>query len=556
MRSAAEFNKLRNLTRKVEERLRLLETPLTDQELEVKARCEDSLYEFTKECWSSIEGRPFIPGWHLEVIAAHLEALAKLEIKDLIINQPFRTGKSLMGAVIYPAWVWATWPHLRFLYGSYSQRLSIRDSTACRRLILSAWYQRLWGKTVRLHEDAQNLQKFDNIRGGSRMCTSMGGTVTGFGGDFIVVDDPNNVTTMESILLKEKVNETYDATYSSRYTLLEERRRLIMQQRIDPQDLTGHICSKNDPNWVHLWLPMEFERDRRCATIVLPRLGDQVWCDPRVHDGDLLWPKGINEDDLDRLKNFDLNGDSYRIAGQLQQRPTPAGGGILKTEWFKLWKGELPDFTYVIQSWDTAFTNKATGAASACTTWGVFQSENRYQVMLISVFAGMVSYPELRQMAKRLGEDYLDTYIDDPLPPHRGVPRRPDLVMIEEKASGHILVNDLMVANLPVIGFNPGKYGDKRARCGIVSHLIENGLVWIPAEEPNYVRPTEEARLFLEAASLFPKSRPGSATNDIIDSMSQAFIRLKTSGWLFNTDDPVFEESEDSALQWRYRHVS
>jgi phage terminase large subunit-like protein len=547
MKASAHLLRYKNQVNKVANRLALVGTRLTAEEEEIKSLCEGSLYEFTKQCWFQLEGRPYIDGWHIQAICEHLEALYRKDITDLLINQPFRTGKSIVCAVVFPAWVWANSPE-RFLYTSYSHKLSLRDSTNCRRLIQSAWYQKFWGVDVRLQEDAQNLQKFDNTRGGYRICTSLHGTNTGFGGDFIVFDDPNNVKQMDSDTIIEKTNDVFDHVLSNRFTTLADRRRLVIQQRAGTNDVSGYIKEKNDPRWVHLCLPMEFERARRCTTVVLPSTNGKKWTDPRTQEGELLWPKGVNEEDLKHFKEFDFNNDEYRIAGQLQQRPSPASGGSIKESWFQIWRKDWPKFEYVLQSWDTALTAKSTSAHSAATTWGVFKNDGHYNLMLLSVFAGQVEYPELRKMVVRMAYNYLDSYIDDPL--EGGRMKRPDLILVEEKASGHILISDLMRANIPVMKFNPTPYGDKKARCRIVSHFIESGMVWLPTEAPNYRKLTEEARLFLECARLFPNPRPGSSTNDIIDTMSQAFIRLRDNGWLFSTNDPQVEPIEDWS-SWR-----
>ena len=536
MKAAAHLRKLQNETLKIAHRLRHLESVLTPEELALKSACQSSLYEFAKASWFQIEGRPFIDGWHIQAITEHLEALYRHDISDLLINQPFRTGKSLLCSVIYPAWVWTNQPHLRFLYTSYSHKLSLRDSTNCRRLVQSPWYQRLWGRSVRLEVDAQNLQKFDNTKGGYRICTSLLGTNTGFGGDFIVFDDPNNVKQMDSEAIREKTNDAFDYVLSSRYTILSERRRLVIQQRAHTHDVSGHILSKNDDRWVHLCLPMEFEPRSRCKTIILPSTNGKPWTDPRQRESELLWPAGIDGKKLQQLKDFDLNGDSYRISGQLQQRPSPLGGGMLQEKWFKTWKKEWPVFEFILQSWDTAITGNKMSAHSSCSTWGVFTHNGVYNVMLLSLFAGQLEYPELRKMAVRLAQNYEDSYIDDPMDIQIHNP--PEMILVEAKASGPILINDLMMANLPVMAFNPTRWGDKLGRARVVSHLIENGLIWLPTDPPHYRRLTDEANLFLEAARLFPNPRPGSSSNDIIDSMSQALIRLKTTGWLFNKDDP------------------
>lgn len=344
-------------------------------------------------------------------------------------------------------------------------------------------------------------------------------------------DDPNNIKEIESEVSREEVNDWWDFVMTTRSEDFKKDRRLVIQQRTHTHDLSGHILAKDDPDWIHVRLPMEFERSNRCITIPLPSSGKHKWRDPRLEDGELLCPARIGDVELEKIK-AGFNYDSYRIAGQLQQRPSPAGGGILQRDWFQVWKdNDLPEFEFILQSWDTALTKGEDSCYSACTTWGVFEDKGGIKnIMLLSVFRDKVEYPTLRKMATRLARNYEDVYVDDPTIGRN----EPDMILIEAKVSGYSLLQDLMEANLPVMRFNPNQHGDKVGRVRLVSHLIENGLVWLPTEPPKCEYLTEDAQMFLEAAETFPKGDGA----DIIDSMSQAFIRLKATGWIFNKEDP------------------
>lgn len=513
------------------------ESKLTDAQTEEKNFCESSFYNFISQAWIHIEGKEFIPGWHVRAISEHLEALYRLEIRNLIINIPPRCGKSLISAVCFPAYLWTLDPSLRFLYSSYAQSLSSKDSVGCRRLIMSDWYQNLWGHKFSLMRDVNNKLRFDNDKNGYRIASSVGGSNTGLGGDFVVCDDANNVQSVESSTLRQSVNDWWDYVMTTRFCNFKTGRRLIIQQRTHENDLSGHVLKKDDDNVYLLRLPMEFEKGNRCVTIPLPSSGKHKWRDPRLKDGDLLWPDGIGHKELKDIK-VGFKNDSYRISGQLQQRPSPSGGGILQRDWFKVWKEkEFPDFEFILQSWDTALTKSAESCYSACTTWGVFADKGGIKnVMLLSVFREKIEYPDLRKMAVRLARNYEDVYLDDPTIGRN----EPDMILIEAKVSGYSLLQDLMSANLPVMAFHPGKHGDKEGRVRIISHLIENGLVWLPTDPPKCEFLTEDSQMFLEAAELFPKGDGA----DIVDSMSQALIRLKASGWVINKEDPQPEQQE------------
>jgi hypothetical protein len=161
------------------------ESKLNDQQIEEKWLCENSFYYFTIKAWEATRGTgSFIKSYHLEVICQHLEALCNLEIRRLIINCPFRVGKSTIGSVFFNPWVWTKRPNLSFLYTSYKEGLSVRDSVYARRLILSPWYQSLWGQDFRLMSDVNNKLRFENTTGGYRISSSVSGGNTGEGGHF------------------------------------------------------------------------------------------------------------------------------------------------------------------------------------------------------------------------------------------------------------------------------------------------------------------------------------------------------------------------------------
>ncbi len=156
---------------------------LSDEDQLVKELCESSFHEFVKHAWMHVEGREFIDGWHIQAMCEHLQAMYRREIKNLLCNLPPRMGKSMIFSVLFPAWCWTIDPGLRFLYISYSQDLTVRDSVFCRRLIASGWYQRLWGDKFSVTLDVDNKLRFDNNKYGYRLASSVGATVTGQGGD-------------------------------------------------------------------------------------------------------------------------------------------------------------------------------------------------------------------------------------------------------------------------------------------------------------------------------------------------------------------------------------
>lgn len=500
--------------------------------LQDKYKAELSLYEFMKQAWHAIEGdKPFTEGWHIKIICEHLEAVASRQIKNLIINLPPRCCKSSLVSVAFPAWVWLSAPNEQFMYCSYANSLALRDSVKCRRLLLSPWFQERWGNRFQLVGDQNTKGRFDNTSSGYRISTSTGSSITGEGGSFLIADDPNNSLEGESEVKRERTIEWWNQVWSTRLNDKKNDCRVVVQQRIHERDITGYVTSHDDLNeWVKLILPMEFEEKRKAITVKLPSTEGKVWEDPRKEEGELLWPGRFDEKAVSSLKN--ALGSSYAIAGQLQQRPSPETGGIIKKDWFKWWKDtQPPQIEFVVQSWDTAFSTGKTSAYSAATTWGVFYDHNYIEnVILLSMWRGRVEYTELRERAKRLYFDYRDTG-KERNPTFKGRPI--DLCLIEAKATGDPLIKDLMLAGIKAMPINPTGQGDKIKRVHFVTPLIEGERVWLPARGPSFDTLLPFADEFLELAGCFPNLE----SNDVIDTMSQALMKLKTGMFLLNPRD-------------------
>ena len=297
-----------------------------------KADPENNLMDFIRKAWSILEPHTtFEPGEHLTLIARHLQAVTKGEIRNLLINVPPRHMKSLMVCVFWPAWEWIKSPGRRWLFSSYALSLAMRDSVRCRRLIESDWYQQRWGKQFTLTSDQNTKLRFDNDQGGCRLSVSVGGSATGEGGDRVVVDDPHNVTERESELARQAVIDWWDQTMSTRLNDPKTGSRIIVMQRVHEDDLSAHVLAQSNqlpegnPNrYVHLCLPAEFDPTRRCIT--------DFGQDKREKQDELLWPKrfGANE-----IADFKLRLGPTGYAGQFQQLPVPASGARFQREWFR-----------------------------------------------------------------------------------------------------------------------------------------------------------------------------------------------------------------------------
>tara|TARA_R100000935_G_scaffold37867_2_gene59006 strand:- start:411 stop:1844 length:1434 start_codon:yes stop_codon:yes gene_type:complete len=466
------------------------------------------LKEFTKSSWQAIEpGRDFYDNWHIDAVSDHLQAVVEGDIKRLIINIPPRHMKSISVAVALPAWAWTIQPEKKFLYASYAGSLSIRDSVKCRRLLDSRWYKEHFGETFKLTSDQNQKQRFENNKTGARIATSVDGALTGEGGDIIVIDDPHNVRESESSTVREGVLEWWDQAMQTRLNDPKTGAFIIIMQRVHENDLTGHILSNElGDEWDHLCLPARYEIGH--PTITRSTLN---FFDPRTEEGELLWPDRIDDK---TLANLERSLGSYAAAGQLQQRPMPKGGGILKAEWWVPWeKEELPsNIEYVLQSWDTAFSTKENSSYSARTTWGVFRSNGQVNVIVIDMWYDRVSYPELRKIAQESYEEW-----------------EPDAVLIEKKASGQSLLQDLRMAGIPVLEYSPDR--DKQARAHASSALLEDGRIYFPFNK-------KWAKDLIDICAAFPAGD----NDDIVDTCTQAWLRLR-KGW-FVTHSNDYEEDE------------
>lgn len=466
-----------------------------------------SLHVFVRRFWHVIEPkRPFADNWHIHTICEHLEAVTRGEIENLIINVPPGTSKSTLVSVMWPAWEWASDPTLRIFGASYGEPLAIRDAMLSRAIILSPDYQALFpGVTIQKGSDEK--RKFNLTSGGWRMATSVGGRGTGEHPDRKIVDDPHNVKQSESDTQRQEALEWHDGTISSR-GVGDGSREVVIMQRLHAKDLTGHIMLSEDyASWAHLVIPMAYEPKR---LISVSPLGFK---DPRKKEGDLLWPERFT---AVKVKKLAGTLGSYRAAGQLQQRPAPEGGGILQPEYFQLWlHKQLPDIHYIIQSYDTAFTEETENDPTACTTWGLFYTGETKNFLLLDAWDEHLEFPELN---KKMMADWKAEYggvKDDPTHPSH----KADMVLVEDKGSGISIVQALRRRNIPVKAYNPGR-ASKTQRAHMASSVLEAKVLWVLGSRKEAGKPITWARPLLAQCEEFPNGEH----DDYVDTLTQFCI--------------------------------
>jgi predicted phage terminase large subunit-like protein len=485
-----------------------------------KEEAEASLYEFFKQAWHVIEGgTEFVDEWYLESIANSLEDCYYRRIKNLLINIPPRKGKSNLITIAFPTWVWIHNPEERFMCASYTNKLSLNLADKSRNIIKSKWYQDNWGHLFKLRKDKDSQGYFANDKTGFRQSTSVGSFVTGEGCGILITDDPNDPSG-ESEAILDSVNNWWSQKWYNRVNNENTAVRILVQQRSQStNDVSGNIISNDTKNeWVKYILPMEFESSVKSN-----------FKDIRTKEGELLSKRDTPEI-VERLKKTI---GSYGYAAQYQQRPAPLEGGMIKKNWFKLYQfDQLPEFVYIIQSWDTALTAHDDSNYSACTTWGVFLDRyDNENVILLSTWRDRIEYPELRDRVKRLSRDYRDVGIT----PLLGNIERyiPDTIIIEAKASGDPLIQDLNRAGVYCKPFVPNKYGDKIQRVRLVTPLIESGVVWVPCQKGNTSKMADFAEEFITSISYFPNV----SSRDYVDTMTQALIVLRNGSTIKHPKD-------------------
>lgn len=450
---------------------------------------------FVRLAWPIVEpAAALIPGRHLDALTAHLQAVAECRIQNLLINIPPGHSKSLVVAVLWPAWMWTRRPGWRGLFSSYASELAIRDSVRCRALIESDWYRRAFvGDRWKLSSDQNVKSYFQNTALGFRASLSVGGKTTGFRGDAVVVDDPLNAVDAHSKAARDAAVLWFDQAMGNRLNNLATGSRVVIMQRLHEEDLSGHLLRQG--GWVHLCLPTEFEPDRRCVT--------PLWRDWRSEPGELLFP-ALFPAEVIASERRRLGSLAY--AGQHQQRPAPADGNLFRRGWWRRWHraGDfVPEgvqsrlvpgrFDEQILSVDAAFKDTNASDYVAIGVWGRSAADKFL----------------LDQVRDRMGFTETVKAIRDLVAKYPGARAK----LIEDKANGSAVIEVLRKGIPGVIPVNPE--GGKESRAAAVSPEVEAGNVYLPLSAPWVADYIEEHAAF-----------PNGAHDDQVDQTTQALLRF------------------------------
>ena len=450
----------------------------------VRKEANKDFLAFVREAWPA-----FIEGNHHRVMADAFNRIAKGELKRLIINMPPRHTKSEFASHLFPAWYLGKFPDRKVIQTAHTAELAVGFGRKVRNLVGSLEYAKMF-PGVSLSVDSKAAGRWNTNKGGDYFAIGVGGAVTGKGADILIVDDPHSE--QEAALNDPDV---YDKTYE--WYTSGPRQRLqpggaicLVMTRWSKKDLTGQILKASiqrggADEWEIIELPA-----------ILPS-GKPLWPG--------FWP-------LEQLESLRAELPVPKWSAQYQQDPTSEEGAIIKREWWKEWKEKKPPrCEFVIQSWDTAFLAKETADYSACTTWGVFHTEDHeVKILLLDALQERLEFPDLKVRAYEMYKQY-----------------KPDAFIVEAKAAGSPLIFELRRIGIPVAEYTPGRGKDKVARVNAVSDLFFSGHVYAPK--------TRWAEEVIEQFASFPFGDH----DDLVDSSTQALIRFRQGGFIsLESDDP------------------
>ena len=445
-------------------------------EKKIQRKAKDDFMSFTKAVWPE-----FIEGAHHRVIAQKFNDLANKKINRLIVNMPPRHTKSEFASYLLPAWMVGRNPKLKIIQATHTGELAVRFGRKAKTLIDSEEYSKIFETTLR--EDSQAAGRWETAQGGEYFAAGVGGAITGRGADLLIIDDPHSEQDAMSATAFDNAYEWY--TSGPRQRLQPGGQIVLVMTRWSKKDLTGVLLDNQKKIKGDQWEVVSFPAIMDHGTEKKP-----------------VWPQYWKMDELESVKATLPVG---KWNAQWMQEPTSEEGALIKREWWQKWEKEfLPDVTYIIQSYDTAFLKKETADYSAITTWGIFYPEEggKPNIILLDAIKERYEFPELRRVAL---EQY--KYWE------------PDMVIVEQKASGTPLTHELRQMDIPVMTFTPSRGNDKHVRVNSCAPLFEAGLIWAPDEQ--------FAEEVIEECASFPFGDH----DDLVDSMTMAVMRFRQGGF-------------------------
>lgn len=451
--------------------------------LDLVAFIERAFYELNPD-------KIYSPNLHIEALATALEKCRRGEITRLVVNLPPRSLKSHSITIAFAAYLLGHKPSSEIICISYGLDLAEQLARSGRKLMASKFYQYIFPKT-KISPDRQAVNDHWTTANGFRMATSTGGTLTGRGGDFIIIDDPQKPDETKSEQYRNSVNGWFDNTVLSRLNNKKTGCIIIVMQRLHQDDLVGHVLQQGD--WHVVSFPAIATEEK--THIIESPLGKSTF---HRLPGDVLHPDHEPMEVLDRMRR-DIG--ELEFSAQYQQEPLPAGGSIVKTSWIRNYSLRPVHFDRIVQSWDTANKAAELNDYSVCTSWGVAGT----CFYLLDVFRQRLNYPELKSAVVTLAKRH-----------------EADTVLIEDKASGTQLIQELQGIIFGVIPYTPDHKMEKEVRLLAQTSLFEGGNVLLPESAP-------WRETYVTEITCFPSTK----YDDQVDSTSQALDYMRTSNRLW-----------------------
>ncbi len=453
--------------------------------------CRGSFYKFLQEFWPEIINEAPIWNWHIkylcDVIQDVIERIARREPalwEYIILNVSPGSSKSTIISVAAPIWAWVVDPSIRSICSSYAGDISIDLADKSRRIFWSDKFKRYFPK-IEIDKENEAKSHFKNLTGGERYATSVGSAITGIHAHLLIVDDPINPTQASSEPARITANKFIDETLSTRKVDKLVTATIIVQQRLHEDDTTGHLLASGR-NILHICLPAEESDDVKPAEL------------RKYYKNGLFDPIRLNRTAIANLRQ---QLGSYAASSQLDQRPSPAAGGMLKKEWFEIVDRHVPKNAVIKFKIDTAYTKKQLNDPSGLLAY--FMEGN--VMYIVNAEEQYLEFPELKK--------YLPNYVTRHGYSHRST------IKIEPKASGKTVVQELKAeTKLNVLEDRVPK-DDKVTRANAAAPTCESGrvkLIYGPWND-----------YFLNQIAAFPNGKHDEVIDNLSSAVEEEFINSR-----------------------------
>jgi len=449
-------------------------------QLKKQESCRSDFMAYVKHLWPD-----FIEGRHHKIIAEKFNRIAQGKLKRLIVCLPPRHSKSEFASTYFPSWMMGLRGNLKIIQTTHTAELATSFGRKVRNLIDSSEYSSIF-PDLKLQADNKSAGRWTSNQQGEFFAAGVGGAITGRGADLLIIDDPHSEQDALSPTAMESAYEWY--TSGPRQRLQPGGIIVLVMTRWSTKDLVGKVLKKQGEENADQWEVVEFPA-------IMPETDTPLWPE--------FWKK-------DELLSVKASLPVSKWNSQWLQNPTAEEGSIVKREWWNLWEGDVPAYSYVIQSYDTAFSKKETADYSAITTWAIFSPADGEpdQILLLDAKRVRVDFPELKKLAWEEWKYW-----------------EPDCVLIEAKASGTPLTQELRRMGIPVTAYTPSRGQDKIARMNSVAPIFESGMVWA----------TED--LFADEVIQEMASFPFGDHDDYCDSATMALMRFRQGGFVSLAED-------------------